>query len=386
MISLTIDGRTIQVESGTSVLEAALANGIDVPRLCYHPDLSVSGGCRLCMVEIEGRADPVASCGLACGDGMAVETQSEQLTAMRREIIDLFVSDHPLDCVVCDKAGDCLLQKYAYEYGISETSYEFEVSRPLYQDDNPFFIRDHQYCIMCGRCVRVCDEVVGVHAIDFAGRGFESHISTPFDGLMLDSSCVFCGSCVQVCPTAALMPASRMGQGREWELDRVKTICGYCGVGCEVEYALKDGASNGTLTPSILYAQSRLDAPVNGEYLCTKGRYGWDFAIHPERLSTPLVRRDLAHELGLSDEAWELPDKSPLAVRKPQIEDTHVPVDWDTALHLVAKRLADTVKEHGPDTVMGLASARCTNEENYIFQKFIRAGVGTNNLDHCARL
>lgn len=386
MISLTIDGRTIEVQPGTTVMEAALANGIDVPRLCYHPELSVSGGCRLCVVEVEGRPRPETSCGLACAEGMVVRTQSEELTAMRRAVIDLFLADHPLDCVTCDKAGNCLLQKYAYEYGISETSYDFQVSRPLYQDDNPFFVRDHKYCILCGRCVRVCDEIVGAHAIDFACRGIDSHIATPFDGIMLDSSCVFCGSCVQVCPTAALMPVSRRGQGREWELERVKTTCGYCGVGCEVEYALKRNGGNGTASPTIVYAQSTPGAPVNSEFLCTKGRYGWDFATSPERLTQPLIRRDLAHQLGLTDEAWQLPAESPLAVPDPKVEDTHVPVDWDTALDLVAERLAAVVKEHGPDSVMGLSSARCTNEENYLFQKFMRAGIGTNNLDHCARL
>jgi predicted molibdopterin-dependent oxidoreductase YjgC len=378
MIELKIDGQKLQVQPGTTVMEAALANGIDIPRLCYHPDLSVSGGCRLCLVEIDGWPNPAASCGLQCQEGMDICTQSEQLTGKRREVIDLFVSDHPLDCVICDKAGDCLLQKYAYEYGISETSYELEVFRSLYQDDNPFFVRDHQYCILCGRCVRVCEEVIGADAIELVGRGFESHVATPFDGLMIDSSCVFCGSCVQVCPTAALMPVSRRGKGREWELDRTKTICGYCGVGCQIEYALKDG--------KILYAKATPDGPVNGEFLCSKGRHGWDFASHPERLTAPLVRRDVAYDLGLTDEAWELPAISPLDVQGLKIEDNFIPVEWDTALDLVAQRLAGIVQEHGPDSIMGLASARCTNEDNYIYQKFIRAGIGTNNLDHCARL
>ncbi len=378
MITLTIDEKAIQAKPGTTVLEAALENGIHIPHLCYHPELSVSGGCRLCVVEVEGRPFPVPSCGLACQDGMEVSTQSEQLTEIRRQIIDLFVSDHPLNCVTCDKSGSCALQKYAYQYSVSKTSYEFELSRSLYQDDNPFFVRDHQYCILCGRCVRACGEIVGAHAIDIAGRGFESHIATPFDGPMIDSSCVFCGSCVQVCPTAALMPVSRLGKGREWELNRIKTICGYCGVGCQIEYALKDG--------EILYAQSTADAPVNGEFLCTKGRYGWDFATSPDRLTTPLIRRDLAHEIGLTDEAWEIPETSPLEVRNPKIEDYFVAVDWDTALDLVTSKLANVVKAHGPDAVMGLSSARCTNEENYLFQKFMRAGIGTNNVDHCARL
>jgi predicted molibdopterin-dependent oxidoreductase YjgC len=378
MITLTIDDRSIEVEPGTTVMEAALANDIDVPRLCYHPELSVSGGCRLCIVEVEGRPNPTPSCGLECGDGMVIRTQSERLSELRRATIDLFVSDHPLNCVTCDKAGSCLLQKYAYEYGVKETSYEFNLSRTLYQDDNPFFIRDHQYCILCGRCVRVCDEIVGAHAIDFAGRGFETHIATPFDGPMIESACVFCGNCVQVCPTAALMPVSRMRKGREWELDRIKTICGYCGVGCEIEYALKDG--------EILYARSTPEAPVNGEFLCTKGRFGWDFATNPDRLTQPLIRRDVAYELGLTDNPWELPATSPLEVEHPTPQDNFIPVDWDTALDFISGRLADTVKAHGPDSVMGLSSARCTNEENYVFQKFMRAGIGTNNVDHCARL
>lgn len=378
MIELQIDGQVISCQPSETVLEAALASGIDIPHMCYHPELSVSGGCRLCLVEVEGRPYPTASCGLLCEDDMSIRTQSERLSEMRREIIDLFVSDHPLDCVTCEKAGACLLQKYAYEYGVSETSYDFEVSRTLYQDDNPFFLRDHQYCILCGRCVRVCSEVIGADAIDLVGRGFESHVATPFDGPMIDSTCVYCGSCVQVCPTAALMPVSRKGKGREWELDRTKTICGYCGVGCQIEYALKDG--------EILYAQSTSDAPVNGEFLCTKGRHGWDFATHPERLTSPMIRRDVAHELGLTEEAWQLPEKSPLSVRRPKIADSFIEVDWDTALDLVGQRLADTIKSYGPDSVMGLASARCTNEENYLFQKFFRAGIGTNNLDHCARL
>jgi formate dehydrogenase alpha subunit len=309
---------------------------------------------------------------------MVVRTQSPQLTELRRQVIDLFISEHPLDCVVCEKSGVCLLQKYAYAYGIKETSYEFESFRPLYQDDNPFFVRDHQYCILCGRCVRVCDEIIGAHAIDFSGRGFGSHISTPFDDPLADTSCVFCGSCVQICPTAALMPVSRKGKGREWELERTQTICGYCGVGCQVEYATQNG--------EIIYAQSTPDAPVNGEFLCTKGRYGWDYSSNKERLTDPLVRRDLAYKLGLTDEPWELPETSPLTIRNPKIENNYISVDWDTAVDIVADNLVKTVQEHGPDAVMGLSSARCTNEENYLFQKFIRAGVGTNNLDHCARL
>ena len=378
MIEITIDGQKVTTPPGKTVMEVSLENGIDIPRLCYHPELSVAGGCRLCQVEVEGWSDPTASCGLACEDGMVVQTRTPSLDEARRDIIDLFVSEHPLDCVTCDKSGACLLQDYAYEFGVTETSHEFQLARTLYQDDNPFFVRDHKYCILCGRCVRVCDEIVGASALEFAGRGFESHIATPFDDPLADTSCVFCGSCVQVCPTAALNPVSRMGKGREWELERVHTICGYCGVGCEVEYALKGD--------NILYAQSRSEAPVNGEFLCTKGRYGWDFAKSKARLTSPMVRKDVAFQMGLTDEEWVLPEESPLSVEDPSIEDSFIPVDWDTALDLAAGKLAEVVSGSGPDAVMGLASARCTNEENYVFQKFFRAGIGTNNLDHCARL
>ena len=378
MPRLTIDGRAVEATPGTTVLDAALANGIDIPRLCHHPDLSVSGGCRLCQVEVEGRAAPAPSCGLACADGMVVRTDSEALRALRRDVIDVFLAEHPLDCVVCDKSGACSLQRYAYQFGMKKTTLEFKVGRTLYQKDNPFFLRDHQYCILCTRCVRVCDEIVGASAIDVVGRGFESHIGTPFDGEMRDSTCVFCGNCVQVCPTAALLPVSRLGQGREWELERRRSVCSYCGVGCTVEYALRDG--------KIVYARAPGDPAVNGEFLCAKGRYGWDFVSSPDRLTRPMVRRDLAFQIGLTAEPWTPPAESPLDVHKPKVEDAFVPVDWETALDLVADRLAQTVGAHGADAVMGLASARCTNEDNYLFQKFLRAGVATNNVDHCARL
>lgn len=378
MLTLTIDGTQIAVAPGTTVMQAALANGIDMPRLCYHPELSAGGGCRLCMVEIEGGPDPQVSCGLQCADGMIVQTQSERLTKLRRDIIDLFVSDHPLRCAVCDKNGACDLQRYAYEYGVSDTSYAFELSRTLYQDDDPFFVRDHEMCILCGKCVRVCDEVVGAHAIDVVGRSFGSHIGTPFDIPLVESACVSCGSCVQVCPTAALLPASRLRRGREWELDRQRTICGYCGVGCGIEFRTKNN--------EIIYAQGYADAPANGEFLCVKGRFGWDFVSSPDRLRQPLVRRELL----IDDGRWTIDhvtraNSSSIAHRLPSDSD-FVPVDWNTALDLVADRLATTITEHGSDSFAGLASARCTNEENYLFQKLVRATIGTNNVDHCARL
>ncbi len=378
MVSLTIDGRAITVPEGTTALEAALHLGIDIPRLCDHPELTPWGGCRLCLVEVQGQPAPVSSCGLKVAAGMVITTRSEQLWTLRRQVLDFLLSDHPLRCVICDKAGRCDLQRYAYEFGLAESTHEQELSRTLYQDENPFFVRDHQYCILCTRCVRVCDEVVGANAIAVSQRGFPAYVATPFNAPLAETTCTFCGNCVQVCPTAALLPAGRLGKGREWELTRTRTVCTYCGTGCGIEVATRNG--------EIVYVAGYPDAPVNGEFLCAKGRFGLDFVTHPDRLRRPWVRRDLAYALGLTPEppAGE-PDRSPL-LRPPGLADTHMEVDWDTALDLVAERLAQVVQESGPDAIGGIGSALCTNEDNYLFQKLLRGGIGTNNVDLCARL
>ncbi len=381
MLNVTIDGKSLQVPKDTTLLQAALDNGIDIPRLCHHPDLVPSGGCRLCLVEIDGYKDPVPSCTMAATEGMVVKTNSDELHKRRRDAVDLLISDHPMDCATCEKAGDCGLQQYAYIYDLKETTLEKEIHRELVQDDNPFFLRDHKYCILCGRCTRVCTEVIGADAIEFGQRGIHTYVATPFDSEMRDSSCVFCGSCVQVCPTAALLPKQRMGQGREWDLEKVRSVCPYCGVGCQVEYLLK---KNGDGVPKIAYARGFEGGAANGEFLCTKGRYGWDFAQSDDRLTEPLMRKDLAKQLGLTDEDWQMPDGSPLTAKN--AIDNFIPVSWDQALDVIAERVADTVKKNGPDSVFGLASARCTNEDNYVFQKMMRATIGTNNVDHCARL
>ena len=202
MITLTIDGRIIQAAPGATVMEAALAHGIDIPRLCYHPELAPSGGCRLCLIEVEGRPAPQPSCGMLCADGLVVHTQSERLTTLRREILDLFVSDHPLRCVICDKNGRCDLQRYAYQYGIAESSFEVEYSRLLYQDDNPFFIRDHQYCILCSRCVRFTREISKSNALGIVERGNHAFVETvesrPFDDPYSDNV-------IELCPVGALL-------------------------------------------------------------------------------------------------------------------------------------------------------------------------------------
>ncbi|TAK22681.1 MAG: formate dehydrogenase subunit alpha [Chloroflexota bacterium] len=370
MARFTIDGRAVEAAPGATILETALANGIDIPRLCHHPDLKPTGSCRLCLVEIDGRPAPASSCGLVAADGMVVRTRGDRLTALRRDVIDLLVSDHPLTCVTCDKNGACDLQTYAYEFGVSETSYGVELSRATRLDDNAFFVRDYQYCILCGKCTRVCDEVVGANAIEIVGRGFGARVATPFDVPMAESGCVFCGSCVQVCPTAALLPRLRVGQGRDWEFTRKRTTCGYCGVGCGIELSMRNG--------KIFSASGFHDAPANGEFLCVKGRYGWDFATSPDRLTTPIARREIAVARGIQP----LNDAGTL----PKGADEFAPISWDDALDLIADRLVEIVKRDGPNAVAGLASARCTNEENYLFQRLMRASLGTNNVDHCARL
>jgi predicted molibdopterin-dependent oxidoreductase YjgC len=379
MMTLTIDGRTVTVPEGTTVLDAALAAGIEVPRLCHHPELTPFGGCRLCLVEVNGQPGPVASCGLKASEGMVVITRGERLQAHRREMLDLILSDHPLRCSICEKAGACALQRYAYEFGLAESTYEREVGRTLYQDDNPFFVRDHQYCILCTRCVRVCDEVVGAEAIKIAERGFGSYVATQFDAPLADGPCTFCGNCVQVCPTAALMPVARRQKGREWDLIRTRTICPYCGTGCSVEVATTRGGE-------IVSVSGVPGSAVNGEFLCTKGRFGLEFAHHPDRLRRPLVRRDFAYAVGLtSDPPPADLGASPLGTASPP-SATHVEVDWEVALGLVADRLTAIVRAAGPDAVAGIGSAQCTNEENYLFQKLMRGAIGTNNVDLCARL
>lgn len=378
MVTFCIDGEALEVSPGTKVLDAALASGIEIPRLCHHPELTPWGGCRLCMVEVEGQPAPVPSCGLVATEGMVVTTRSERLEAQRREVLDMLLSDHPLRCVVCEKSGRCALQRYAYEYGLAESSYEKEISRTRYEDDNAFFIRDHQFCIACTLCVRVCDEIVGASAIEMAERGFGTYVATPFDAPLAETTCTFCGSCVQVCPTAALIPVDRMGRGREWEFERTRTICPYCGTGCSIEVATHKG--------QIVSADGYRGAVANGEFLCTKGRFGLGFVQHPDRLRRPLVRRDLAYELGLTSEAPPASlARSPLG-RAPGVMETHVEVDWETALDLVATRLASVVQKSGPEAVAGVGSALCTNEENYLLQKLMRGAIGTAHVDLCARV
>jgi len=351
-VKLTIDGVEVTTPVGTTVFEAARAAGIDIPHLCYDPELGLppTGACRLCVVEVEGAKTLVASCCHPAAPGMVVRTDTERVVGARRTVLDLLLSDHPHDCLTCEKAGDCALQQYAYEFGLKEPEFTGETVKVEPVQDGPAIIYDSSKCILCGRCVEVCHEVEVTGAIDFQGRGFDTTIGLP-PGLPRDESvCAECGNCIDVCPTGALSFAGAQGAGRDWEFERVPTTCPYCGCGCTL----------------VLHVRHNRVVKVTGEprsgpskgLLCVKGRFGFDFLSHEERLTEPLIRKN-----------GELQ-----------------PASWDEALDLVARRLTEIREEFGADAIGGLSSAKCTNEENYLMQKFMRAVVQTNNVDHCARL
>ena len=349
-VKLIIDGRPVEAAPGTTIFRAAQSAGIDIPHLCYHPALSVAGACRLCLVEVEGARGLITSCAAPVADGMVVRTTSEKVLWARKAVLEFILSDHPLECLNCEKNGECQLQSYAYQYGVTGKEWPGAKREVAPDASNPFFERDLAKCILCGRCVRMCQEVQATGAIDFVGRGFSVKVTTPYDVPLEESECVFCGNCVGVCPVGALTPKLGMRQGRGAELTTVSTTCPYCGVGCRLDLKVKNGR---------IVRVDGGDGAANHGLLCVKGRFGWDFVHHPDRLTTPLVR----------DAAGRL-----------------VPAGWDEALDLVAGRFKDIVARHGPGAVAGLASAKCTNEENYLVQKIMRAGLGTNNVDHCARL
>lgn len=357
-INLTIDGKKVKVPKGTSVLEAAKMIGIEIPHLCYREDLSPFSGCRLCVVEVEKIKNLVASCSYPVAEGMIVHTNTPRVQKARRLVLELLLSDHPQDCMTCEKSGDCKLEKYAYQMGIIKTHFKGEKHNYPIDNSNPFFERDYNKCILCGRCVTVDNEVQYANAIDFIGRGFNMKPGTAFDKELQSeiSTCVFCGQCVSVCPTGALIDKARRFKGREWEFKKVRTICSFCGVGCNIELNIKDGR--------IVYVTSWKNSPVNNGRLCVKGRYGYDYVHHPDRLKAPMKRK----------------------LKKGEYPEIFESIPWETAISLVADKLKVIKEKYGPDSIGFISSAKCTNEENYLLQKFARAVIGTNNIDHCARL
>jgi formate dehydrogenase alpha subunit len=341
-IRLTINGQEVEARQGMTVLKAAQEAGIYIPTLCYDPDLEPYGGCRLCVVEVEKMRGQLTACTTLATDGMVVHTETEEVNQLRRTTVELLIADHPMDCLTCMKNQKCELQKIASYLGINERRFPItERSFPV-DASNPFFTLDRNYCILCARCTRACNEITVVNAIEIVDRGYESRVSTFGDKPLLESICQSCGECVVRCPVASLATKNAVQPTSE-----VETICPYCGVGCGLYLGVRDGR--------IVSVRGSRENPASKGRLCVKGRYGiTEFIHHPERLSHPLVRR-----------------KGKLTA-----------ASWNEALDLVAQRLASYRK----DQVAVISSAKCTNEENYIIQKFTRAVLGTNSIDHCARL
>jgi formate dehydrogenase alpha subunit len=349
-VRLTIDGREVRAEEGMTLFEAAKRAGIAIPHLCYREGLRPTTACRLCVVEVEGMRTLVASCAYPVANKMVVRTDTERVQEARRLVVEFLLSDHPYDCMTCEKSGSCLLEKYAYELGIRKSRFPGEQHAYPVRTANPFFERDYNKCILCGRCVTVCYEVQFCEAVDQSKRGFDSKVAAAYDRSMQETSCVFCGNCVSVCPVGALSEKAGRYKGREWELKKIPTICSYCGVGCTLVLNVKDD--------QVLKVTSDKDLGINKGRTCVKGRFGFDYIHSPDRLKAPLIKR----------------------------EGEFHQASWEEALDRVAQELKRIKAQHGPDAIGFLASAKCTNEENYLLQKLARAGLGTNNVDHCARL
>jgi predicted molibdopterin-dependent oxidoreductase YjgC len=349
-IKIVIDQREVDVPPDWTILKAANKLGIKIPTLCHHWELTPCSACRICLVEVEGARNLVPACSYPVAAGMKVATRAERVLKARRLVMDLILSDHPLDCMTCEKAGSCQLQDLAYDMGLTGSRLKGEQHRYPVDRNNPFIVRDYNKCILCERCTRICDEIQGSFAVEYAHRGFNTKVGVPFHRSLTESDCVFCGQCVNVCPVGALTEKSKSGKGREWEFQKVRTTCSYCGVGCTLILNLKDG--------EIVRVTTDPAAGVNRGNLCVKGKFGYDYVHSPERLTEPLIR-----------EGGKLR-----------------PASWEEALDRVAGRLEAIKTEHGPDAIGVLVSAKCTNEENYLLQKMARAAIGTNNVDHCARL
>jgi len=348
-IEIFIDNKKIIAEKGKTILQICKENNIYIPTLCYHPELKPDGLCRLCLVEIEDKG-LVTSCTEKILKPIKIFTNTEKVIEARKTILKLIISDHPLDCMTCEKGGECLLEKYAYEYGIKKVEYEGEKGKRKQKDGSPFVIRDYERCILCGRCIKVCEEIVGANAIDFGYRGFRTEIVSGFDQPLKDSECVFCGNCIEVCPVGALREISAEGKGRAWEYKKIKTVCPYCGVGCGLNVYVKNN--------KIIKIKGDEESCVNRGFLCIKGKFGFEYVNSSDRLKKPLRKKNKDFE----------------------------EISWEEAIGTICDNLNRTIKKYGNNSIAGLSSAKCTNEENYIFQKFFRTVLKTNNIDHCARL
>jgi len=352
-VEVEIDGLPATVQAGTSILRAARESGVDIPKLCSTDSLKPFGSCRMCLVEIEGRKGYPASCTTPVEAGMKIRTQTEALGHLRRNVMELYISDHPLDCLTCSANGDCELQDMAGAVGLRDVRYGFDGKNHLKADvdtSNPYFQFDPSKCIVCSRCVRACDEVQGTLALTIEGRGFASKVSAGINEDFLSSECVSCGACIQACPTATLMEKSIVDHGQPEH--SVKTTCAYCGVGCSFVAEMK-GDQVVRMTPDN-------DGQANHGHSCVKGRFAWGYSTHRDRVLHPMIRDS-------SDEPWQ-------------------EVSWDEAISYTARRFKDIQKKYGRKAIGGITSSRCTNEEVFVVQKLVRAAMGNNNVDTCARV
>jgi formate dehydrogenase major subunit len=356
-VTLSIDGQPIAAPAGTSVMRAAAQAGIAIPRLCATEQLESFGSCRLCLVQIEGRRGFPASCTTPVEDGMKICTQSPRLAELRKGVMELYISDHPLDCLTCPSNGNCELQSMAGVVGLREVRYglagdnHFDAQHAAPKDEsNPYFTFDPSKCIVCSRCVRACAEVQGTFALSLAGRGFDAKVTAGAGETFLGSECVSCGACVAACPTATLSENSLIAAGQSER--SIVTTCAYCGVGCSFRAELK-GQQVVRMVPAS-------DGGANAGHACVKGRFAWSYATHPERVKTPMIRRHI-------DDPWQA-------------------VSWDEALAYAAGELKRIQAQHGKRAIGGITSSRCTNEETYLVQKLIRTAFGNNNVDTCARV
>jgi formate dehydrogenase major subunit len=352
-VTLEIDGISVTVPKGTSVMRASTEAGINVPKLCATDTLEAFGSCRVCLVEIEGRKGYPASCTTPAENGMRVKTQTTKLADIRRGMLELYISDHPLDCLTCPTNGNCELQDVAGLVGLREVRYGYKGENHLElkkDESNPYFTYDPSKCIVCNRCVRACEETQGTFALTINGRGFESRVAAGQNEAFMESECVSCGACVQACPTATLTEKTviRIGQAEHSKI----TTCAYCGVGCGFKAEMKGS--------EVVRMVPWKDGKANHGHSCVKGRFAWGYATHKERMLKPMIRK--------------------------KITDPWQEVSWEEAISYAASEFRRIQQQSGPDSIGGITSSRCTNEETYLVQKLVRAAFGNNNVDTCARV
>ncbi|MEO0317583.1 MAG: hypothetical protein RL404_1260, partial [Pseudomonadota bacterium] len=353
MVALEIDGNSVTVPAGTSVMRASVEAGIPIPKLCATDMLEAFGSCRVCLVEIEGRKGYPASCTTPVEAGMKVRTQTPKLADIRRGMVELYISDHPLDCLTCAANGNCELQDVAGQVGLRDVRYGYQGENHLAankDESNPYFTYDPSKCIVCNRCVRACEETQGTFALTIDGRGFASRVAAGQNEAFMASECVSCGACVQACPTATLTEKTviMMGQATRSET----TTCAYCGVGCGFKAEMQGD--------KVVRMVPWKDGKANHGHSCVKGRFAWGYATHKDRILKPMIRQ--------------------------KITDPWREVSWEEAISHAAGEFRRIQQQHGRDSIGGITSSRCTNEETYLVQKLVRAAFGNNNVDTCARV